>query len=95
MGLLPVKAKRDHFVGCAVDAFFLFLKPSEKIPVGRFSADKSIASPEAFPDKMIRPFDLPFDPGRIGWGHRRLESIVQGKPRSVELNFFFPAALPI
>ena len=60
MGPLSFKTKRDNLMGCPMDTFILFLKPSDKVSVGRRAADKPVAPPEAFPDKIVWSFHLPF-----------------------------------
>jgi hypothetical protein len=58
MGPFPLKTKRDDLSGCPMDTFILLLKPSDKVSVGCGAADKPIAPPEPFPDKIIRPLNL-------------------------------------
>ena len=60
MGTFPRKTKRDNLMGCPMDTFILFLKPSDKVSVGCRAADKPVAPPETFPDKFIRPLNLSF-----------------------------------
>ena len=57
---LSFKTKRDNLMGCPMDTFIFFLKPSDKVSVGRSAADKSVAPPEAFTDKIVWSLHLPF-----------------------------------
>ena len=74
--LLTMKTLLHDFMRCAMDSFIFLAEPCQQIAVGGLKADKSVAAPESFTYKTVRPFNLSFDPGRIGRCYLWLETIV-------------------
>jgi hypothetical protein len=81
MGPLKIEPLRNHFVGCPVNPLVFELEPLEKIPIGRFTAEKSVPPPEPLPNEVMGSLNLSLHPGGISGGNLRLESVMQCKSR--------------